>query len=72
MLTCICRKKAYEMSRMRQREKLKAGFAKGSKDCGYNYTVELKSAAKPDSMKNRRSGCVLKVWASVQSEDCQV
>ncbi|OAV69518.1 hypothetical protein Barb6XT_00447 [Bacteroidales bacterium Barb6XT] len=49
----ICREKEYEMSQMQQRKKDKSGFTKGRqrykcKDCGYNYTVELKSTAKPD------------------------
>ncbi|OAV66930.1 Transposase [Bacteroidales bacterium Barb6XT] len=39
-------------------KKLKSGFAKGRqrykcKDCGYNYTVELKPATKPDSIKKQ-------------------
>ncbi|OAV75909.1 Transposase [Bacteroidales bacterium Barb7] len=39
-------------------KKIKSGFAKGRqrykcKDCGYNYTVELKSTAKPDLMKKQ-------------------
>ncbi|OAV64712.1 Transposase [Bacteroidales bacterium Barb6XT] len=39
-------------------KKIKASLAKGRqrykcKDCGYNYTVELKLAAKPDSMKKQ-------------------
>ncbi|OAV71232.1 hypothetical protein Barb6_01485 [Bacteroidales bacterium Barb6] len=61
------------MSQRQQREKDKIGFCQRQiKDCGYNYTVELKPATKPDSMKNRHSGCALKAWVSVQLEDCQV
>ncbi|OAV71818.1 Transposase [Bacteroidales bacterium Barb6] len=46
------------MSQMQQRKKDKSGFTKGRqrykcKDCGYNYTVELKSTAKPDSIKKQ-------------------
>ncbi|OAV72079.1 Transposase [Bacteroidales bacterium Barb4] len=46
------------LSQMPQREKIKAGFSKGRerykcKDCGCNYTVELKSTAKPESMKKQ-------------------
>ncbi|OAV63655.1 Transposase [Bacteroidales bacterium Barb6XT] len=39
-------------------KKIKSGFAKGRqrykhKDCGYNYTVELKPAARLDSIKKQ-------------------
>ncbi|OAV70805.1 Transposase [Bacteroidales bacterium Barb4] len=39
-------------------KKIKSGFAKGRqhykcKDCGYNYTVELKSTAKPGLMRKQ-------------------
>ncbi|OAV75477.1 Transposase [Bacteroidales bacterium Barb7] len=39
-------------------KKIKTGFTKGKqrhkcKDCGYTYTVELKSTVKPDSMKKQ-------------------
>ncbi len=35
-------------------------------DCGYNYTVELKSTAFSTSVKNRLYNFALKDWAFVQ------